>query len=75
MYRIIKLGYRATPLGIVNVREAEGVLYHSRFTGDVCVAIFDKATHKLELRGAMSLVRSAAFLQALSDYEITLVAA
>lgn len=58
-----------------SVREAEGVLYQSRFTGDVCVAIFDKATHKLEFRGDMSLVRSAAFLQALSDYEITLMAA
>ena len=54
------------------VPEADGFLYLSRFTGHLCMALFDKAVRKLEALEVTPLVVHADFLQALVDYEITL---
>ena len=51
---------------------ADGFLYHSRFIGHACVAIFSRALGKLEALDLGSLKRSSDFLDALDDYEITL---
>lgn len=52
--------------------EADGFVYDSRFTGDVCVAVFSRAIGKLEALGVDPLERSSDFLDALDDYDITL---
>ncbi len=54
------------------VPEADGFLYHSRFTGHACVAVFSRALTKLEALDVRPLERSSDFLDALDDYEITL---
>ena len=54
------------------VPEADGFLFASRFTGDTCVAVFDRAFGKLMLLGIDELVRHAGFLDALDDYDIVL---
>ena len=54
------------------VPEADGFLYLSRFTGHLCLALFDKAVRKLEALEVTPLVVHTDFLQALVDYEITL---
>ena len=52
--------------------EADGFLFASRFTGDSCVAVFDRAFGKLRVLGAGELIRHAEFLDALDDYDIVL---
>ena len=54
------------------VPDADGFLFASRFTGDRCVAIFDRALGKLQTTGIVELVRHAEFLDALDDYNIML---
>ncbi len=54
------------------VPEADGFLYPSRFTGDICVAVFDRSFGKLELLGIDELVRHSGLLDALDDYGIVL---
>lgn len=54
------------------VPAADGFVYHSRFTGDACVAVFSRALGKLDAVAVEPLIRSADFLDALDDYDITL---
>ena len=54
------------------VPEADGFLFVSRFTGDACVAVFDRAFGKLRVLGVDELVRHAGFVDALDDYDIVL---
>ena len=54
------------------VPEADGFLFPSRFTGDACVAVFDRAFGRLRTLGMAGLVRHAEFLDALDDYGIVL---
>ncbi len=52
--------------------DADGFLYHSRFTGDLCCAIFDRAFDKLDTLAVSPLTQHADFWNALNDYGITL---
>ena len=54
------------------VPEADGFLFASRFTGDACVAVFDRAFGKVRALDVDELVRHAGFLDALDDYDIVL---
>ena len=54
------------------VPEADGFLFTSRFTGDACVAVFDRAISKLRTLSIDELVRHAGFLDTLDDYDIEL---
>ena len=56
-----------------NVPEADGFLWESRFTGNICVAVFDRAIVKLEVLGVTSLIECVDFFDMLDDYEIRLV--
>lgn len=53
------------------VPEADGILYQSRFTGHLCVAVFDRAFGKLKSLNVTPLVEHADFLDSLDDYDIT----
>ena len=55
-----------------DVPEADGFLFASRFTGDACVAVFDRAFGKLRLLDIAELVRHAEFLDVLDGYGIVL---
>ena len=55
--------------------EADGFVFASRFTGDACVAVFDRAFGRLGVLGVDELVRHAGFLDALDDYDIVLTEA
>lgn len=52
--------------------QADGFLYHSRFTGHWCCAIFDRAFDKLDTLAVRPLTQHADFWNALNDYDITL---
>lgn len=52
---------------------ADGFLFQSRFTGHLCAAVFDRAIGKLEALEVTPLIEHADFLDALDDYEITLL--
>ena len=52
--------------------DADGFLYHSRFTGHWCCAIFDRAFDKLDTLAVRPLTQHADFWNALNDYDITL---
>ena len=54
------------------VPEADGFVFGSRFTGDRCVAVFERALGRLRATGVLELVRHAEFLEALDDYDIVL---
>ena len=54
------------------VAEADGFLFASRFTGDTCVAVFDRAFARLTPLGIDELVDHAGFLDALDHYDIVL---
>ena len=54
------------------VPEADGFLFASWFTGDACVAVFDRAFGRLRALGVDELVRHAGFLDVLDDYDIVL---
>lgn len=54
------------------ISEADGFLYDSRFTGDICIAVFDRAIKGLTTTMTIPLVASADFHNALRDYNITL---
>ncbi len=58
-----------------DVPEADGFVFASRFTGDACVAVFDRAFGRLGVLGVDELVRHAGFLDALDDYDIVLTEA
>ena len=53
------------------VPEADGILYQSRFTGHLCVAVFGRAFGKLKSLNVTPLVEHADFLDSLDDYDIT----
>ena len=55
-----------------NLPEADGILFQSRFTGDACIAVFDRAINKLAVLEVMPLIEHSDFLRALTDYDITL---
>ena len=55
-----------------DVREADGFLFHSRFTGHLCVAVFDRAIGKLRGLRVTPLIEHVDFLEALDDYDILL---
>ena len=54
------------------IREADGFVFASRFTGHTCVAVFDRAFGKLEAIAAAGLVGHPDFQRVLDDYDITL---
>ena len=54
------------------VPEADGFLFPSRFTGDRCVAVFERAFAGLQTIDVTDLVRHPEFLEALDDYDIAL---
>ena len=54
------------------VPEADGFLFASRFTGDICVAVFERAFGGLTTLDIADLVRHIEFLDALDDYGIVL---
>ena len=54
------------------VPEADGFLFASRFTRDLCIAVFDRAFGRLRASGATELVRHADFLDALDEFDIVL---
>ncbi len=54
------------------VAEADGFLFPSRFTGDRCVAVFERALAGLQSTDVADLVRHPEFLEALDDYDIVL---
>ena len=54
------------------VPEADGFLYQSRFTGDACVAVFDRAIGKLALSGVAPLISVEQFWHVLDVYDIAL---
>ena len=55
-----------------DVSEADGFLFQSRFTGHLCIAIFDRAICKLDVLEIAPLIENADFLSALEDYDIQL---
>lgn len=55
-----------------DVPEADGFLFPSRFTGDTCVAVLERAFARLETLDIADLVRHIEFLDALDDYGIVL---
>lgn len=58
-----------------SVPEADGFLYHSRFTGEACVAVFDRAFDRLEAVEVAPLAEQADVLDVLDEYDITLTTA
>ena len=54
------------------VAEADGFLFVSRFTDDICMAVFNRAFGSLRMLGIDELVRHAEVLDALDDYGIVL---
>lgn len=54
------------------VPEADGFVYPSRFTGDACLAAFDRAIGKLQVLDVAPLAEYADVYRALSDYDIVL---
>ncbi len=55
-------------------KNVDGFLYSSRFTGEQCYAIFDRAFHKLNQTGRVTqLTQRPSFWQALNHYKITLI--
>jgi len=64
---------RALSAAIVSqVGEADGLVYTSRFTGDLCFAIFDHAFAKLEKQSVAPLIEHQALIDALEEYDISL---
>ena len=54
------------------VPEADGFLFPSGFTGDACLAVFERAFGNLAVLDITDLVRHVEFLDALDDYGIVL---
>jgi len=52
--------------------EADGVLFHSRFTGDRCAAVFDRALDRLQVVSIEPLMQRVEVLDALDEYDIVL---
>ena len=52
--------------------DADGFVFASRFTGEQCVAVFDRAFGRLRAGDAAELARHAEFLGALDEYDIVL---
>ena len=55
------------------ISHADGFLYHSRYTGRRCCAIFDRAFGKLNSLPPTRLIHHASFRQALKRYRISLI--
>ena len=54
------------------VPEADGFLFAPRFTGELCVAVYDRACGRLRAGSTAELARHAEFLDALDEYDIML---
>lgn len=54
------------------VDEADGLVYASRFTGDLCLAVFDRALPKLATTAITRLVEHDDFLSSIEHFDITL---
>ena len=54
------------------VPEADGFVFASRFTGNSCVAIFERAFGRLRATSIAGLIHQAEFLEALDDCDIVL---
>ena len=54
------------------IPDADGFLYPSRFTGDACVAVFDRALAKLAVLETAALASHVELLDALEEYDIVL---
>ena len=54
------------------VPEADEILFSSRFTGDRCVAVYERAFGKLTVLDIAYPARHVEFLDALEDYDIAL---
>ena len=52
------------------VPESDGVLYHSRFTDEPCVAVFDRGLTLLRAGDAVPLMEQTGTLDALDDFDI-----
>lgn len=50
--------------------EAHGFLFTSRFTGDPCVTVFDRAFGRLQAVDAAEILQHGEFLDALDQYDI-----
>ena len=59
---------------LAKLPEADRFVFASRFTGDSCVAIFERAFGRLRASGIAELVRHMEFLEALDDDDIVLTA-
>ena len=55
--------------------EADGLLFVSRFTADICMAVFDRAIGKLKPLDVVDLGRHVELMNALDDYGIVLTEA
>lgn len=51
---------------------ADGLLFRSRFTDHLCVALFDRALKKLAVQQVAPLIEHADFLDALDEYDVVL---
>ena len=67
-----RAGQSLSAVTYANVPEADGFVYQSRFTGHMCMAVFDRAIAKLAVRDVTGLVQHPKFADVLIDYEITL---
>ena len=65
-------GQALSAVTYATVPEADGFVYPSRFTGDACLAAFDRAIGKLQAVGIAPLTEYADVHRALSDYDIVL---
>ncbi len=75
VFRVIHRDRRSTPLGAAvhaGRPEADGFLFPSRFTGDTCVAVFDRSFGKLAALDIADIAGHVDFLDALDDYDIVL---
>lgn len=52
--------------------EADGLLFHSRFTGDRCAAVFDRAFDRLQVVATETLMLRVEVLDTLDEYDIVL---
>ena len=57
-----------------DVADADGFMYSSRFLPEAtCIAVFDRAVRKLEVRGMVPLVGHRGFVEMLDEYGIDLI--
>lgn len=65
-------GRALSAAAFAGVPEADGFLFQSRFTGQLCIATFDRAIGKLDALEITPLIENVDFIDALRDYDIQL---